>query len=224
MSGRRREELHQEKFYVECLTAVTLSHRRNIQIINLFCSYPRIEKSNLRISYLRFICTGSKLVSQTEKSSKMLKEIMSRWRYCDAVHTGGNFLCLFLPWGWNLVWESELWTRLAWILWGCFLGMRPSVWYRIQDDQVMIFKKINEQGNHLVPCAWSWMNLVMRWGRNVIMTICSIGYYRMMLRVLGVSMLIANSSLLKGDRQPATPKAIFHSQVSLPLFRHTACT
>ena len=118
--------------------------------------------------------------------------------------------------------ESELWTRLTWILWGCFLGMRPSVWYRIQDDQVMIFKKINEQGNHLVPCAWSWMNLVMRWGRNVIMTICSIGYYRMMLRVLGVSMLIANSSLLKGDRQPATPKAIFHSQVSLPLFRHTA--
>ena len=100
--------------------------------------------------------------------------------------------------------------------------MRPSVWYRIQDDQVMIFKKINEQGNHLVPCAWSWMNLVMWWGRNVIMTICSIGYYRMMLRVLGVSMLIANSSFLKGDRQPATPKAIFHSQVSLPLFRHTA--
>ena len=41
-------------------------------------------------------------------------------------------------------------------------------------------------------------------------------------RVLGVSMLIANSSFLKGDRQPATPKAIFHSQVSLPLFRHTA--
>ena len=90
--------------------------------------------------------------------------------------------------------------------------MRPSVWYRIQDDQVMIFKKINEQGNHLVPCAWSWMNLVMWWGRNVIMTICSIGYYRMMLRVLGVSMLIANSSFLKGDRQPATPKAIFHSK------------
>ena len=56
------------------------------------------------------------------------------------------------------------------------------------------------------------MNLVVWWGRNVIMTICSIGYYRMMLRVLGVSMLIANSSFLKGDRQPATPKAIFHSK------------
>ena len=36
--------------------------------------------------------------------------------------------------------------------------MRPSVWYRIQDDQVMIFKKINEQGNHLVPCA---MRMIM---------------------------------------------------------------
>ena len=223
MSGRRREELHQEKFYVECLTAITLSHRRNIQIINLFCSYPRIEKSNLRISYLRFICTGSKLVSQTEKSSKMLKEIMSRWRYCDAVHTGGNFLCLFLAMrlkpGVRVSSEFALHGSFGDVSWK---EMRPSVWYRIQDDQVMIFKKINEQGNHLVPCAWSWMNLVVWWGRNVIMTICSIGYYRMMLRVLGVSMLIANSSFLKGDRQPATPKAIFHSQVSLPLFRHTA--
>ena len=68
MSGRRREELHQEKFYVECLTAITLSHRRNIQIINLFCSYPRIEKSNLRIFTIymhRF---------QTRKSNRKIKQ------------------------------------------------------------------------------------------------------------------------------------------------------
>ena len=28
-------KLDNKKFYVECLTAITLSHRRNIQIINL---------------------------------------------------------------------------------------------------------------------------------------------------------------------------------------------